>query len=94
MVIIDVFKELCYVDENSYIFPILSEFHQMPQQITDRTKKINRQTNQDLKEIATLANVTTELTTYVALHSFATIQKRSGMTSILFSANQSLRYQI
>ena len=72
------FKESNFTREDSYIFPILSDFHKTPQQMRDRIHKINRQTNEDMKVIATMVNINSDLTTYVARHSFANIQKNSG----------------
>jgi integrase/recombinase XerD len=76
--ILKYFRETNFTREDSYIFPILSDFHRTPQQMRDRIHKINRQTNEDMKEIAKMLDIDENITTYVARHSFATIQKKSG----------------
>jgi integrase len=81
------YKKITYIDEESYVFPILSEDHQSPKSIYYRKVKILKKTNTDLKEIAGLAKIKSKLTTYVARHSYATILKMSGIqTSIISQA--------
>lgn len=76
--IIDNFKSLA-TDKDQYIFPILDKnLHITPTQINNRIQKITKQVNQNLKEIATLADVNVELTTYVARHTYATVLKKGG----------------
>lgn len=76
-------------NENSddYIFPILNpEIHKTPQSKVDRIKKINKQVNKDLKDIAKSVGIqaTHSITHYVARHSWASIQKQNGIgTSII-----------
>jgi site-specific recombinase XerD len=41
--------------------------------------------NKDLKEIAALAKIEFNLTTYVARHSYATVLKRSGVATAVIS---------
>ena len=76
--ILDFYRATNFTREDSYIFPILSDFHQTPQQKKDRIHKVNRQTNEDMREIAKMLGIDENITTYVARHSFATIQKKSG----------------
>ena len=80
--IIDQYKTL---QTDKYIFPIFSEhIHHTAQQRNDRLHKVTRQTNDDLREIATLCHINENLTTYVARHSAATILKRKGVaTSVI-----------
>ncbi|WP_425576721.1 tyrosine-type recombinase/integrase [Nibrella saemangeumensis] len=47
-------------------------------QIENRLCKLNRQINNDLKEIGRKKKINLPLTTYVARHSFATTLKKSG----------------
>ena len=69
-----------------YIFPILDEkVHKTELQKYNRIHKIIGKVNPSLKEIAKLAGVNTNLTTYVARHSFATILKNSGVNVALIS---------
>lgn len=63
-----------------YIFPYLDKAkHKTVAQINNRIKKITKQINEDLKTLATMAGIETNLTTYVARHTFATVLKRSGV---------------
>lgn len=71
---------------DKYIFPILNpEVHQTPSQLDNRIKKMGKIVNKSLKEIAILANVDFNLTTYVARHSFATVLKKSGIPTAQIS---------
>ncbi|AXE17852.1 site-specific integrase [Runella rosea] len=83
--ILEHYKQTYYLGEESFIFPILSDFHKTPKQISDRIHKVNGQTNDDLKEIGKLLEIGVPLTTYVARHSFATIQKKSGTPTSVIS---------
>lgn len=74
-----------YRDESGYVFPILNSFHDSPQRIKNRINKILKQTNEDLKEIAKLANINVNLTTYVARHTYATVLKHSGVSTSIIS---------
>ena len=63
-----------------YIFPYLDKAkHKTVAQINNRVKKITKQINEDLKTLAKMAGIETNLTTYVARHTFATVLKRSGV---------------
>ena len=71
---------------SDYIFPILSNLkHISAQQQKDRIKKVTKKINKDLKEIATLCDIGINLTTYVARHSWATILKKSGVSTSIIS---------
>lgn len=61
-----------------YVFPILLSDDLTPQQKFNRKHKISKRYNSKIKEIAKLAGVEKNLTTYVARHSFATILKMKG----------------
>ena len=69
----------------NYIFPILSEAHATKTSIFYRVIKVREQVNKDLKEISKLAGVNKYITTYVARHSWATISKRSGISTAVIS---------
>ena len=74
--ILDYFK-----DQNrttKYVFPILLSDDLTPQQIFNRKHKISKRYNSKIKEIAKVAGIEKNLTTYVARHSFATILKMKG----------------
>ena len=71
---------------SDYIFPILNDkTHKTETQKFNRTQKVLRKVNLDLKKVAKLAGVNVNLTTYVARHSFATILKNSGVNIALIS---------
>lgn len=71
---------------SDYIFPILNDkVHKSPQQIKYRVKKIRSQVNNDLKVIAKRCEIDVNLTTYVARHSWATILKKSGVSTSVIS---------
>lgn len=65
----------------SYVFPLLLEDNLSPTQIANRKKKTLRKFNKDLKEIASLVNIETNLTSYVSRHSYATILKHRGVAT-------------
>lgn len=83
--ILEYYKPLTYEDNNSFVFPILSHSYKMPKSINNRLDKILRIVNADLKILAKEAGITEKLTTYVARHSYATILKRSGISTSVIS---------
>ncbi len=84
--IIDYYKSKKEINPDEYIFPIINtEKHITASQKDNRTKKVNKMVNKDLKEIATLAKIDFNLTTYVARHSYATVLKRSGVSTSVIS---------
>jgi site-specific recombinase XerD len=79
-------NDLFNANKNNYLFPILdTKIHKTPIQIDNRTKKVLRKINANLKLIAKLADIKADLTTYVARHSFATVLKKSGVNIPLIS---------
>ena len=69
-----------------YLFPILDKYrHVSPMQKNNRVRKVCHQVNQELRRIASKAGIHSEVTTYVARHSFATVLKRSGVNISLIS---------
>lgn len=76
-----------YSDEKrGYLFPILSrQTHKSVIQKHNRIQKVIKQINRSLKEIAKKANIEINLTTYVARHSYATVLKRSGVSTSIIS---------
>ena len=83
--ILEHYKNLYYINQETYIFPILSERHTTPNMLHNRKEKMIRKINKDLKEIAILTGIESELTTYVARHSYATILKKSGIATAIIS---------
>jgi len=70
---------------NPYLFPILSDYHKTDIQRTNRLNKVLRKVNKRLKEIGKELNLPIDITTYVARHSFATVLKRSGVSTSIIS---------
>jgi len=72
--------------QTGYLFPILNEkIHVTALQKQNRIHKILGKTDKGLKQIAELCKIRTNLTTYVARHSFATVLKKSGVNVSLIS---------
>jgi integrase/recombinase XerD len=69
----------------THLFPILSAEHVTEKQQWTRIKKCLKMVNADLKEAATLVGIATNLTTYVARHTFATTWKRKGASVEMIS---------
>lgn len=71
---------------NDYVFPILDRrIHKTPIQIRDKVRKANKATNKALKRIGEKLGIPIDLTTYVARHSYATVLKRSGVSTAIIS---------
>ena len=69
-----------------YIFPILDrKVHKTETQIRDRIHKSLGATNKALHKIGEKLELPIDLTTYVARHSFATVLKRSGVSTSIIS---------
>jgi len=76
---------LKYQSLEPYLFPILSSFHRTDQQKINRIHKIIAKVNHRLKTIGKELNLLINLTTYVARHSYATVLKRSGVSTSIIS---------
>ncbi len=67
-------------DDNTYLFPILA-----PRLSAERERQLIQQAthviNDNMKEVAKALEITADLTTYAARHSFATILQRSGVST-------------
>ena len=79
-----------YAQSNScaedYIFPVLDDTMQIsPKQQYEKIKKANKRINRYLKMIGEYLHFPIPLTTYVARHSFATVLKRSGVSTSIIS---------
>ena len=66
-----------------YLFPVLSSFHKTETQQHNRVHKVIAKVNIRLKKIGEELNLPIDITTYVARHSFATVLKRSGVSTSL-----------
>lgn len=73
-------------DKRGYLFPILDkQKHKTPIQKHSRIQKKIKQINSFLKQIAKMVGIEINLTTYVARHSYATVLKRSGVSTSIIS---------
>ena len=71
---------------NDYIFPILDRrIHKTEVQKRDRIHKVMKATNRALRRIGEKLGIPIDLTTYVARHSYATVLKRSGVSTAIIS---------
>ena len=71
--------------DSPFIFPILLQENMTPQQIAYREQKVLSRYNKKLKELASLAGINKNITSYVARHSFATILKQIGTSTDVIS---------
>ncbi|WP_415376402.1 phage integrase SAM-like domain-containing protein [Patiriisocius sp. Uisw_017] len=71
--------------KTNYIFPILLSNELTPTQIENRKAKTLKKFNKDLKEIASLVGITTNVTSYTIRHSFATNLKYAGISMDVIS---------
>jgi site-specific recombinase XerD len=84
--IIEHYRRLTGNHPENYIFPILNRLkHVTALQIDYRVTKVIHQVNCDLKEIAHLAQIDANLTTYVARHTYATVLKKNGIPTAVIS---------
>ncbi|QWX83563.1 site-specific integrase [Cellulophaga sp. HaHaR_3_176] len=67
--------------ETKYVFPILLKNNLKPNQIENRKHKVLKGYNKDLRELANLCGVTSNLTSYVARHSFANYMMQNGAST-------------
>lgn len=70
---------------SNYVFPILLHNEMTPLQINERKHKVLARVNFKLKEIAKIAKIDTQITSYVARHTFATIMKNRGASTDVIS---------
>ena len=84
--ILEGYKKLSGYDSNNYIFPILDKtVHITPTQIQNRLLKVIKQVNINMKIIGKELEIETPITTYVARHTYATVLKRSGVSTSIIS---------
>jgi len=84
--ILEYYKTHNYKGDDGYIFPILDkDRHGTTVKIKNRIHKILGETNEDLKKIGSKAKLDIPLTTYVARHTYATVMKRSGVSTSVIS---------
>ena len=72
--------------EQCYLFPILDHrIHNTSEKIYNRIQKTRKEVNRALKLVGKKAGIETPLTTYVARHTFATVLKRSHVSTPIIS---------
>lgn len=62
-----------------YLFPYLSDFHKSEQQKYYRATRCLKKYNSDLKQIASICNIDTNISSYVARHSMANTLKSGSV---------------
>lgn len=83
----EILTHLDAIRVDNYVFPILNEVRHITEiQKNNRLKKVIKQVNINLREIATACEITgTNLTTYVSRHTYATVLKRAGVSTVVIS---------
>tara|TARA_Y100000588_G_scaffold389329_1_gene491778 strand:+ start:1616 stop:2824 length:1209 start_codon:yes stop_codon:yes gene_type:complete len=76
---------------NKYVFPLLYRENYTPTQLADRKHKMLGIYNKNLKELATISEITKNVSSYVARHSFANCLKQKGVATDVIS--ESLGHQ-
>lgn len=72
-------------ENGDFVFPILSNKYETPRSIDNRLDRVIKIVNDDLKKIGEKAGIEEKLTTYVARHSYATVLKKSGVSTSIIS---------
>ena len=73
-------------ESKGYLFPILNaQLHKTPLQKQNRIHKMLGKVNKNLKQLAAQLGVESNVTTYTARHSFASVLKKSGVNIALIS---------
>jgi site-specific recombinase XerD len=82
-VCLDLIQKYSSQRPGDYFFPVLSKkVHDNELKIKNRVKKVTKQINTGIKELANGLNIDSErLTMYSARHTFATVLKRSGVAT-------------
>jgi integrase len=84
--IIEQYKAFTGSHPENYIFPILNRLkHVTAVQIDNRVTKVLKRVNNELKEMARLAQIDANLTTYVARHTYAMVLKKSNIPTAVIS---------
>jgi integrase len=84
--ILEDYRRISGYDAENYVFPILNKaIHITPQQIQNRLLRVIKQVNSNMKLIGKELEIETPITTYVARHTYATVLKRSGVSTSIIS---------
>ncbi|TGD57522.1 site-specific integrase [Flavobacterium humi] len=70
---------------SKHIFPIVINENMTPTQLENRKLKTLKKFNKDLKELAKIAEINSNITSYVIRHSYATNMKFLGVSSDIIS---------
>ncbi len=76
---------------NKYVFPLFYRENYTPTQLADRKHKMLGIYNKNLKELAAICEITKNVSSYVARHSFANCLKQKGVATDVIS--ESLGHQ-
>lgn len=78
--IVDQYRPQTPYNKEDYVFPILDrDVHLAPTQIDNRLRKVLKKVNNGLKELASMAGITINLTMYVARHTYGTVLMWNGV---------------
>ena len=84
--ILEGYRKISGYGSNNYIFPILDKtVHITPTQIQNRLLRVIKQVNINMKKIGKELEIETPITTYVARHTYATVLKRSSVSTSIIS---------
>lgn len=72
-------------NKTPYVFPIILNVNITPTQLENRKLKTLKKFNKDLKELAKIAGIESNITSYVIRHSYATNMKFLGVSSDIIS---------
>ena len=81
--ILDYYK--IHYPETSFVFPFMGKENLTRKQVLYRKKKMLKQINRELKEIAKALGIQSNLSSYVTRHSFATNLKFAGVSTEIIS---------
>ena len=73
------------LNTGGYLFPVLSAFHKTERQKLNRLTNMSDEINRMLREISLEYGIRHHITFYVARHSYATVLKRSGVSTAIIS---------
>ena len=74
-----------YESNSVFTFPMLLRTNYTANQIANRKKKLLKKYNTELKQLAKLAGIKPDISSYVARHTYATLLKFSGVSTDIIS---------
>lgn len=81
--VLDYYKRM--QNQSRYVFPLILNDNITPTQLENRKLKALKKFNKDLKELAKIAGIESNITSYVIRHSYATNMKFLGVSSDIIS---------